>query len=475
MGTLSASGIGSGIDVAGIVNQLVAAERAPQENRIKKQEDNLNSQLSAIGKIKSKLSEFESALEDLKSADSFQPRSAISSDDTNIKVTGSSTAVAGSYSVDLSYAGAQLAQSNKLASAGAYSATTDVIGTGTLTLELGTYDSAGDTYASSSLLNITIDSSNNTLEGIRDAINSAGIDISASIINDGSNYRLALSSDNTGVANVMKVSVSGDGDGNDTDAAGLSAFVFDPATAGTKNLTETVAAQDAKFKVDGIEITSSNNKISDAIQGVTLELKKTGISEKIDVTADEKKSKEQVTKLVDSYNSLIKTINDVSRVGSNGEKGGALSTDSMIRRLNSTLHQVVGSESTSGTSFSSLAALGFKSSTTDGTLELDSSKLDAAFANNYDDVGTVISEYANSFISAIDNYTGSAGLVDGREDSYNDRLKLIEKQKEQLDSRMEMVRDRYSRQFNAMDSLVAKMNNTMGFLSSQLATLPGAR
>ena len=212
-----------------------------------------------------------------------------------------------------------------------------------------------------------------------------------------------------------------------------------------------------------------------AIQGVTLALKKIGTNETVIVAADEEKSKEQVTKLVDSYNSLIKTINDASRVGSNGEKGGALSTDSMIRRLNSTLHQVVGSESTSGTSFSSLAALGFKSSTTDGTLELDSSKLEAAFASNYDDVGTIISEYATNFISAIDNYTGSAGLVDGREDSYNDRLKLIEKQKEQMDNRMEMVRDRYSRQFNAMDSLVSKMNNTMGFLSSQLASLPGFR
>jgi len=475
MAALTASGIGSGIDVAGIVNQLVAAERAPQANRIKKQEDNLNSQLSAMGKIKSKLSEFETALKDLKNADSFQPRTAASSDDTAIKATGSSMAVAGSYSVDLSYAGAQLAQSNKLASAGSYSATTDVVGTGTLTLELGTYDSTGDTYTSSSSLNLTIDSSNNTLEGIRDAINSASIGISASIINDGSNYRLAFSSDNTGVANTMKISVSGDGDGNDTDATGLSAFTFDPTTGGTKNITETVTAQDAKFKVDGIAVTSSSNTITDAIQGVTLELKKLGTSETVTVSADEEKSKEQVNKLVDSYNSLIKTINDASRVGSNGEKGGALSTDSMIRRLNSTLHQVVGGASSGSTSFGSLAELGFKTSTTDGTLELDSTKLESAFASNYDDVGIIISEYANNFISAIDNYTGSTGLVDGREDSYNDRLKLIEKQKEQMDSRMEMVRDRYTRQFNAMDSLISEMNNTMGFLSSQLASLPGFR
>ena len=117
------------------------------------------------------------------------------------------------------------------------------------------------------------DSTNNTLSGVRDAIND-GVGISATIVNDGSAYRVVLSSDETGAENSFQLDVSDSGDSNNTDGSGLSRLAFNSA-AGTANVYQTVAAVDAGFTVNGLALSSKSNLVTDSITGVNLTLKKT--------------------------------------------------------------------------------------------------------------------------------------------------------------------------------------------------------
>jgi len=262
---LSAAGIGSGLDVNSIISQLMLIEQQPLV-QLDARQKKFESQLSAYGQIKSALSTFQSAVNSLSSLDKFRVYSSKSTDETVLTATSSSSAVPASYQIEIS----QLAQQHKL-SASAVSSTSDVVGTGTLTIEFGTHDATGGTFttnADKTPLTLTIDSSNNTLSGIRDAINTANAGVGASIIYDGSGYRLVVSSNDSGAANSLKITTADD-DGNNADASGLSFLAYDPlATSGSgKNLSQLSEARNALLTVDGISISHASNTISNVIEG----------------------------------------------------------------------------------------------------------------------------------------------------------------------------------------------------------------
>lgn len=403
---ISAPGIGSNLDVNGIVTQLMAVEQQPLAALAKK-EASIQSEISAYGTVKGALAGLQSAVQGLSDASKFQiGKSASSSANDVLSATATADAVNGSFAVEVS----KLAQAQRLATTGVASSTA-VIGNGTLTFDFGTisggsfnsttgqYSGASFTSNGNGAKTITIDSSNNSLEGIRDAINKAGIGVSASIVNDGSNtpYRLALSVANAGASNSLKISVSGG------DPALTSLLANDPS--GTQNLQETATAQNSELKINGISISKSSTVIADAIQGVTLNLSKTNVGSPATVTVSSSNSSigNAVSAFVKAYNDAKKTLDSVTaydgssaKAGGTVGKSGPLQGDATIRRMQYQIRQMFSTEVTGvDSNYNSLAKVGV-SFQKDGTLSLDNTKFQKAMDASYGNVLALFAATGNA-------------------------------------------------------------------------------
>jgi flagellar hook-associated protein 2 len=474
---ISASGIGSGLDVDSIVGQLMAVERQPlaqMDTRHKK----FDGQISAYGQIKGTLSTLQAAAKSLSSIDRFHVYAASSTDESVFTASAAAGASPAGYQIEIR----QLAQAHKL-SAGAVAATTDVIGTGTLSIEFGTHDTVGGTFTANpdkTPLSLTIDSSNNTLAGIRDAINQANAGVSASIINDGSGHRLVISSNDSGAANSLKISTT-DGDGNHTDTAGLSFLAHDPlgiAGAG-KNLTQRSEARNAEFTVDGIAVSHASNTVTGVIEGVTLNLKKAnaGQAETLSIARNTEAVAKAVDEFVKAYNNADKTLRDLTSYNASTQKGAVLQGDSAARSVRNGLRDVL--TGSMDNAFATLSAVGV-SFQADGTLAVNSGKLNEALATNFEAVGNLFAHDGSlasekGFALRLDGYLkdvlGDEGALKARTDGINASIKSLEKSQERFLDRLDMIEKRYRAQFTALDSLISSMNTTSAYLSQQLASL----
>ncbi|MEK7302282.1 MAG: flagellar filament capping protein FliD, partial [Pseudomonadota bacterium] len=329
-------------------------------------------------------------------------------------VSATPAAGAGSHSIEIQ----TLAQSHKLKSAN-FTAAATAVGSGTITLQFGTY--SGGTFTlnpDKSAQSITIAPSNASLAGIRDAINLANAGVSASIVNDGTGNRLVIASKDTGLSNALKITTTDD-DANNTDNAGLSQLVYDASTGGTTNLTQTVAASNATLVIDGISISKASNKITDAIEGVTLDLLKTnpGSTTTLNLSRDTASIQGAVTSFVKAYNDLNKTIVDLSKYDTATKRASILTGDSTIRSVQTQLRNTISDPlTTAGGGLSLLAEVGI-SFQVDGTLKLDSTKLSKVMSDSTKDVSTLFASIGKtsdslvSFVSAqSDTANGSYSL-----------------------------------------------------------------
>jgi len=407
MASISSIGIGSGLDVNGLIKQIMAAEQQPML-QLGKKEAALQSRLSAYGSVKGVMASFQSAMLGLSSLSRFQGLKASVADGSIFSATATSSAVPGSYSIEVK----QLAQAHKLASK-AFTNTTDVVGTGTLTIQFGTFALGAFTAnAAKAAQSVTIDSAHATLAGVRDAINAAKIGATATILNDGTGNRLVLTSNDTGVANSFKITANDTSDVSNVDDAGLSQLSYDPAGAlgNGKNQSETVAAQNALLNVDGIlDISKASNKVTDVIQGVTLSLAKSavGTPTTLTVSRDTAAVKAAADAFVKAYNDVSKTIKDLTAYNAATKQAavlqgdsGALSVLSQIRAaLNTAIPGINGS-------YTHLSQIGI-SFQRDGSLALDAIKLQAAVDANFNDIANLFANVGKSS-SALINYV-SAG------------------------------------------------------------------
>lgn len=405
---VAAAGIGSGLDVNGIIGQLMAAERQPLA-ALAKQEAAYNQKLSAYGQVRSALASFQTALKDLASGSKFQALSAASSDTAVLTASASGKATPASYQVEVK----QLAQQHKLASAG-FASTDDLVGSGTLTIQFGSYDSGTNTFtanADKAAQSLTIDPANQTLAGIRDAINAANAGVTATIVNDGSaaGNRLVLTSADSGAANSLKISVTDD-DGNATDASGLSALAYDPtAAAGSgKNLSQKAEALDALLDIDGIAVKQSTNTVKDAIDGVTLNLAQTNVGEKLTlaVSRDTKAVTAAVEAFVKAYNGASGTLKSLTAFNGAGEKNGVLLGDATARAIQTQLRGMLNTAVESGGSLTTLSQIGV-SFGSDGTLSLDSAKLNTAIDSNFDGIAALFAKAGKTTDSLV-SYSASS-------------------------------------------------------------------
>ncbi|MDK2126411.1 flagellar filament capping protein FliD [Parachitinimonas caeni] len=414
MASISSAGLGSGLDVNGLVSQLMAFERQPLTDLTKK-EASYQAKLSAMGNVKAAVSTFQGSVRGLTDVSKFNRLGATVSDATIATSSATSLAQIGTTRLEVW----QLAQAHKLKTAGVAAADT-VVGTGTLTIQFGTYNSDDNTFAinpNKSSATVTIAPEKNTLAGVRDAINAANIGVNASIVNDGgtNGFRLVLASKDSGAANSLKITVSEDGGSpTNTDTSGLSMLAYDPT--GTvddgKNLVETVAAKDAKLSVDGVMIAKPSNTVTDAIQGVTLNLLKTTTAA-VDVTISRDTSAvtTAVQAFVKGYNDLAKTLGDLSAFDPKSGKAAALQGESVIRSLQfqmrATLNGVLGQGS-----FTRLSQVGV-SFQRDGTISVDTAKLAGALNTNADGVAGLFGAWGVSTESSVKFVSGSSATKPG--------------------------------------------------------------
>jgi flagellar hook-associated protein 2 len=397
---LASPGIGSNLDIDGIIGKLMAVEQQPLTTLAKK-EAGFQAKIAAFGGLNGALSSFQNALSTLSNPAKFKAVTASPADATILSSTATSAAVAGNYSVNVT----QLAQAQTITS-GSRASTTAPLADGaktTLTFQFGTIAGGkvqDGVYQNDPLATqpaptftedatkgagtVVIDSSNNSLQGIRDAINKANIGVTATIVSDGSAtpYRLVFTSNATGAASSMKISVARDPLAPpDTTLSDLLAY--DPA--GTQNLTQTAAAQDSKLTVNGIAVTAKSKDVSEAIQGVTLSLSKIG-STTVAVARDTGSVTASVNTFIKSYNDLNKTIQNLTAYDADKKTGGPLLGDSSVLAVQSQLRAMLGGNlpDASG-ALKNLPAIGVTFQK-DGSMAVDTAKLNKAIADNFDDV-----------------------------------------------------------------------------------------
>lgn len=380
---ISSLGLGSGLDIRSIVDGLVAAERQPKTFQLARQEANLQAKISSFGSFKSALSGFRTSLAGLRQSSQFNSLKASSSDSAVVTASAASNADVGKFSIEAK----QLAQANSLASAG-FADTNTAIGTGNLTIKFGTtdYDAQTDTYngftqnAAKGTLTLAIDSSNNTLTGLRDAINNANSDVSASIVFDGSANHLVLTSKETGAANSLQISA---------DDPSLSAFEFNGTAT---NLTQTQAAKDAIMSVNGLDVSNATNTFSNTIKGVTFDLQQAspGKTITIDVARSQTDIVGALQGFVDGYNALAQNVKDLTRYNAETKSASVLLGDATVRSGMAQIRSVLGNvvSGLEGSSIRTLSDLGL-STAADGTLSFDKNKLTAALNKDPEGVEAV--------------------------------------------------------------------------------------
>jgi flagellar hook-associated protein 2 len=466
MPAITSVGVGSGLDIGGLVEQLVAAEIQPTASRLNAKETKLQAKLSAFGTLKGALSSLQDALKGL--GDIGAARTASSRNSEVLTVSADTSAVVGGYNIQVS----QLAEAHALASR-AYVSPSDVVGTGTVTLGFGAadYDPQTDTYNGFTPnpdrppQTLTIDATNNTLEGVREAINGAHMGVDAAIVNDGTGYRLLLSSAETGLANAIQIGVSDDA------GSGLADLAFD-ATA--TNLEQTVAAQDAQLVINGLAVTSASNTVDGAIQGITLGLKDSsgGDAIRVDVDLDKGAVRSALEGFIKEYNALVEQMKALTNYDPEAQTGSVLSGDGAVRSVASQLRGgLIGGVDGASELYQYLVDIGV---TTDSSskLSLDSGEFDDALGADYEGVVELLHGVAGRLDDSLAGMLETGGILEARTDGLQARIEDIGDRRTTLDRRAEALQSRYLAQFNALDTLLSQLQSTSNFLAQQLADLP---
>jgi flagellar hook-associated protein 2 len=446
MPTLSSTGIGSGLDVSGIINGLMSVERRPLEI-LQAKSQLITSKISAYGELVSGISAFQSSISSLNSLDALDKFKTTSTDDSSVKITSTDEPELGSYNIIVN----RLAEQHRLVSSELLS--TDTFG-----------GSAGDSITiqvgANAQDSITIDLSTAlTLSQIRDAItnddNNPGL--KASVINgNDSNQKLIFNSNDIGADNAITFAYGGN----------ILASTFDFQTL--NDIGGDLAKLDAEFSIDGYTITRPENSISDVITGVTFDLLKAdlGNAHTISVSKDNAAAEKQVKTLADAYNKLRTTISS--------QRSGSLGTDNVLSMLQNQIISILNTPATTG-SYSVLSQIGL-SIQKDGSMQVDSEVLTAALETNPADVAQLLAAdgdgFANRLSTLSDNWISSNGLLNSRTEGLNDRISDITDQQLNIERRLTQVEARYRAQFSALDTLVSQFQNTGAFLTSQLAQLP---
>ena len=481
--SLTGSPISTGpIDVNTLVSELMTVESKPLR-QLQSQQSGVQAKLSAYGQVQSALSSLDTALSALKTSSAFQAAQATVTG-SGVGATVSGTAAPGSYSVIVS----NTAQSQAAASGPLANAST-VVGTGTLTIQLGTYKSTGNSFTAqsgSSPVNITIDSSNDTLGGIAAAINSASAGVTASVVTDNAGSRLVVSSSNTGTVNGFKLTVA-DSDGTSTDMTGLSQIAFDPtAAAGAgKNLTQTQAAADAQYSINGLSLTSSTNSITSAISGLTLNLTQappsgSTLQAQVTVTSDTTAVTNSMNTFVQAYNSLVNLESSLTGYNASTNTASTLTGEAPMFALSSQLRSILGSQVSGVSGPSWLADIGIDFQR-NGTLSLNTTKFASALSANPSGVAQLFSKatgtgqqrgFAVQLASSVESMLAPNGLVGGTQTSLQSTISTMNTQMTRLQAQLNQTQQQLIKQYSKLNADLVMAQQKQVALANALAGLP---
>lgn len=464
MAGISSLGIGSGLDLNSL---LISMSKAEQQRLIPytTQQASYKSQITGYGTLKSALEKFDNLNKEMAKPEFF--KSTTASEHAAFKVTTNDKAVPGNYAVEVvSLAQAQTLttqahisdQDAKLGAAGASNRT--------LTINAGGKETT-----------INLSDDQTSLTGMRDAINSADAGVTASIIRVGDNdYQLAVTSTKTGESNTVSLKVN-----NDTQLAGT--IGYDPAS-GNNSMHQTVAPQDAELVVNGTRIKRSSNTISDALQGVTIDLKSTtkpGDVQNLVISTNNANTTDKIKEWVNSYNSLLDTFGTLTKYTpvKTGEAqkadNGPLLGDSTLRGIQSSIKNILSSAQ-DNPDLQGLGNLGISTDAKTGKLTIDESKLKKALEEKPDQVSNFFvgdgkeTGMATTLHNEIQNYTKSGGIIETSTKSINNTLDRLNQQIDAVSDSIQATIDRYKQQFIQLDTLMAKMTSTSNYLAQQFKT-----
>jgi flagellar hook-associated protein 2 len=440
MATISAAGIGSGLDIESIISSLMQVEQIPLQNLQVKAAD-LLTQVSAYGTLRSALATFQDSVSELTDSDSFNFFSATSGDEDAYSVTADNTASAGSYTVSVD----NLATTHKLGSSASIADSSTVIGNSgeQMTITLGSES-------------FSVDFGGETLASIQDLINEASdnLGVTAGIVQESdSSVHLVLTSDDTGTDNAISVSF--------TDSGGDA--ITDPL-----EMSEIQAAEDAQITIDNAyTITRSSNTITDAIEGVSFELlAQSASASQMTVSHDTGSTGSAVSGLVDAYNTLMSSISDLN--------SGELSYDGTLRLIETQIRNLVGGKVGVDGDFTYASQVGI-SFEEDGILSYDSEELTTALESDLDAVVDFFTNEDEGFAIRLDSLVESmlqtSGLIDAREEGLNAQVDSTNDRIETMEYRLELIEERYRAQYTALDTLMAQLESTSSWLTQQLDTL----
>ncbi|MFY8130221.1 MAG: flagellar filament capping protein FliD [Burkholderiaceae bacterium] len=479
MSGLSVPGIGSGLDINSLVERLMTVERQPL-TALATKKGMIESKISALGQIRSSLDALKTAAQRMTTQDKLLTLKTTVADTSIATVSTSNSATPASFSLEVE----QLASAQKLSSPEFASASSSLgNAAGSVTIEFGTYSAGVYTLnPDRAAFTVNVEAAKMTPEGIRDAINQANKEVSASLVNSGTGVMLVLTNAKTGANQHMRLTVS-DPDGNNTDNAGLSQLAYNPAASvgNGKNMSERVAAQDARVKIDGISITSRTNTLDQSIAGLTISLLKTNDDSPTTMTTtrDDSQVKTAVNSFITAYNNLNKLVRDLTKYDATKKEAAILNGESTVRNV---LSQVRGllSRQYGSTSLTTLSELGITTQS-DGSIRLDATKFDSAFSSKRDAVvalftqstgGTEGDGFAGTVEDLITSLTDNNGLLDARTDGLNVSLKNLNSKEDQIEARLSQIEQRYRTQFVTLDRNLNSLQSLSAYLQQQLASIP---
>lgn len=401
--SLSSPGVGSGLDVKTLVEALVKAEITPLQTRHDNKLTSINTELSAIGQLKSSLANLQTSLNSLSDINKFYNVKYSVSNVDFLSATLTPQATKGTYQVEVE----KLAQQQSLASTYLNTAS---IGSGNITINFGTYNVDKTVFTANvdaTPVNVTIAPGSDSLIAVRDAINNTNAGVTASIVQDSLGSRLTLTSSKTGANYAMQVSSS------------ITELNYDP-TLGNNDLTETIAAQNSVVKINGLTLTQSTNQLQDAISGMTINLKKAEIGTITTLTVDD--NKDQLTSLVNDfvkkYNDSMTLLTNLTGYNKDTKQSGLYQGDPQFRNLKLNLSKWATSPLIKSTnSIQSLADLGITTKE-NGLLEINQDKYNTALNNNYADIGALFAKTATPTDSNIRLNAVNAGVPAGKYDVF---------------------------------------------------------
>ncbi|OPA87316.1 flagellar cap protein FliD [Pseudomonas fluorescens] len=449
MASSTISGPGSGYDTQAIVKALVGAEQAPKQAQITSEQKKATVQLSAVGSVKTALEAYQAAITKLNNASAFNGLAATSSEEKNAKVTLTDGASSGKYRLEI----ASLATASKVTTAvnadGASGKANSTDEDQTLTI-----NQSGKSYD-------VVIPGGATLQQVRESINAqfSSQGISANVLSDSNGARLVLTSTNMG-------------EGTDITLTGDSqlAVGYDKGTAPTN----------AKYSIDGVAMSSTSNKITNAISGVTLDLLDTFDITKpttITVSSNTDTLKTSVQSFVTAYNALMTAVNTQTKVTATGDAStttaGALTGDASMRQLVNSLRSELVSGSGAGT-MTSLAQMGITTDQKTGLLSLDDTAWNKAVVKGAGDIAKLFTGDTGLITrmnKATSSYVGTTGTLATRATDLNNKLTDLTKETDDLTRRMDALQKSLTAKYTAMDTMIAQINSSSSSIMTTLNSL----